>query len=244
MKFDISKDTIPENLKHIAIIMDGNGRWAKKKLKARFFGYTAGSKATRNIINISTRAGLKVLSLFAFSTENWNRPDKEISYLKKIFKAYLIKEKTNLIKNNIIFRVSGSYSRFGDEIVSLVQDLLDATKNNTGMILNLCVSYGGRQDIVEAVKNILKEQKKIKKIDEKVFSKYFEMRDLPDPDLLIRTSGEQRISNFMLWQLAYTELYFSDVFWPEFTSNEYNKAINSYLNRKRRFGFVDIKQKP
>jgi len=243
MKFDINKDTIPSNLKHIAIIMDGNGRWAKQKLKPKIIGYNAGSKTTRNLINLSSKANLKVLSLFAFSTENWSRPEKEINYLKKIFKSYLLKEKKSIINNNIIFRVSGEYLKFGEEIIKLVDDLEIATKKNNGMVLNLCVSYGGRQDIVDAVKKILLENKKTKNLDEISFSKYFKTYDLPDPDLLIRTSGEKRISNFMLWQLAYTELYFCDVFWPDFSSIEYNKAINSFLSRKRRFGLVDNRQK-
>lgn len=241
--FDISKNLVPENLKHIAIIMDGNGRWAKRNLKTRTFGHRQGSKVINDVTVLCANAGLKVLSLFAFSTENWLRPEKEINTLKKLLISYLKKEKKTILKNNIIFTVSGSYLKFGEEVSLLIKDLKTASKNNTGMVLNLCLSYSGRSDIIEAVntlaKDIISEKISANKIDEKTFSQYFENGHLPDPDLLIRTSGELRISNFMLWQLAYTELYFTNVLWPEFDSCELSKAIESFLNRKRRFGLVD-----
>lgn len=241
--FDISKNLIPENLKHIAIIMDGNGRWAKQNLKSRAFGHKQGSRVIHDITLLCANAKLKVLSMFAFSTENWLRPEKEINTLKRLLVSYLKKEKKTILENNITFKVTGSYINFGEEISILIEDLKTASKKNTGMILNLCLSYSGRSDILKAIKaihiDIVDEKLSLEQIDERIFSNYFDNKDLPDPDLLIRTSGELRISNFMLWQLAYTELYFTNVLWPEFNSEELSKAINSFINRKRRFGLVD-----
>lgn len=241
--FDISKNLIPENLKHIAIIMDGNGRWAKRNFKTRTLGHKQGSRVINDITLLCANAKLKTLSLFAFSTENWLRSEKEINTLKKLLVSYLKKEKKTILKNNILFTVTGSYFKFGKEISSLIEELKTASKDNTGMILNLCLSYSGRANIIEAVKvlakDVLEHRLPVSKIDENVFSKYFENNFISEPDLLIRTSGELRISNFMLWQLAYTELYFTNVLWPEFNTSELSKAIDSFLKRKRRFGLVD-----
>jgi len=230
---EISKKDLP---KHIAIIMDGNGRWAKKRGLPRVFGHRAGIKAVRATVEACRELGIPCLSLYAFSTENWQRPKTEIKALMNLLYKYLGKEKQNLKKNNIKLIVSGDINALPKKIQNEIKKVTDYTKNCDGMILNLCLNYGSRQEITNAVNKII--SKKYSSIDESIISKNLYTSDLPDPDLLIRTSGEYRISNFMLWQLAYTELYFTNVLWPDFTKEELYKAIQNYQQRERRFGKV------
>jgi len=230
---EISTKELP---KHIAIIMDGNGRWAKKRGLPRVFGHRAGIKAVRATVEACRELGIPCLSLYAFSTENWQRPKTEIKALMNLLYKYLGKEKQNLKKNNIKLIVSGDINALPKKIQNEIKKVTDYTKNCDGMILNLCLNYGSRQEITNAVNKII--SKKYSCVDESIISKNLYTSDLPDPDLLIRTSGEYRISNFMLWQLAYTELYFTNVLWPDFTKEELFKAIQNYQQRERRFGKV------
>lgn len=231
---------LPSDLNHIAIIMDGNGRWASKRKKPRVFGHKKGSETVKKIIKICSNLGLKYLSLFAFSTENWNRPKEEVDALMTLFKSFLIDSKSVVDKYDICFKVSGEIEKLPTDIQKLVFDLVEKTESSSGMVLNLAISYGGRQDVLQALKLLCKDvlEGKIKindlqlnMIDEKLWT-----AGLPDPDLLIRTSNEYRISNFMLWQLAYTEFYFSKTLWPDFDKDELMLAIESFSKRKRRFG--------
>lgn len=223
--------------KHIGIIMDGNGRWAEKRGLPRIFGHRAGAKTVRLITETSAKLGIKCLSLFAFSTENWYRPKDEVEALFKLLRTYIKKEEKNLIKNNIKLVVSGDLSGLDRQTSTLLERLVRRLKNNTGLILNLCINYSGRLDIIQAVNRILKSG--VKEVDEKKFEKFLYTKDLPELDFLIRTSGELRISNFMLWQLAYTELYFTKTLWPDFTPKEFVLAIKDYQNRERRFGRIN-----
>ncbi len=236
MKFfgiELDENNLPQ---HVGIIMDGNGRWAKKRGLPRIFGHRAGVKTVRNIVEIASKLGIKCLSLFAFSTENWYRPKNEVKGLFNLLKHYIKSERENLKKNNIKLIVSGDISRFDEQTKRTLLKLIEDLKNNTGLVLNLCLNYSGRQEIINAVNKILASG--IKKITEKEFEKFLYTKDLPDLDLLIRTSGELRISNFMLWQLAYTELYFTKTLWPDFSQKEFVLAIKDFQMRERRFGRV------
>lgn len=239
----IEKNTLPKGLRHIAIIMDGNGRWAKKRSKERIFGHNKGSDAVRNIAQVCSKMGLEVLSLYAFSTENWLRPKKEVDTLMSLFKDFLKKERSTILDNNMRFRITGQVHRLPEEIQKLAGCLTLESHTNTGMILNLAVSYGGRQEITYAVKSICRQvidgTLSTDNITEKTINDNLWTSDLPDPDLLIRTSGELRISNFMIWQIAYSEIYITDVLWPDFNEKELMLALESFSNRKRRFGMVD-----
>ncbi|MFN3966076.1 MAG: isoprenyl transferase [Endomicrobiia bacterium] len=226
-----------ENLpKHIAIIMDGNGRWAKKRNLPRVFGHRAGIKAVRQTIEACREIGIPYLSLYAFSTENWQRPKTEIKTLMNLLYKYLKKEKENLKKNDIKLIISGDISALPKIVQKEIKNVTEYTKDCKKMVLNLCLNYGSRQEIINAINKII--SKKYSSVNEAIISKNLYTKDLPDPDLLIRTSGEFRISNFMLWQIAYTELYFTDVLWPDFSKEELYKAIQSYQKRERRFGKV------
>jgi undecaprenyl diphosphate synthase len=233
---------LPEGLKHIAIIMDGNGRWAKKHSRNRLFGHRQGSKAVKVIVETCAKAGLEYLSLFAFSTENWDRPADEVKSLMELFSTFLRQQSGNIIKNKIRFKITGEFDRLPKKVQELANDLIETTANNKGMTLNLAVSYGGRQEILQAVKRIAEDVRtgslKPSDIDQKLFNSYLWTCGMPDPDLLIRTSGEFRISNFMIWQTAYTEIYITKVLWPDFDKTELNKAIEDFTGRKRRFGKV------
>ncbi|MGA1846446.1 isoprenyl transferase [Deferribacter abyssi] len=222
---------------HVAIIMDGNGRWAKKRGLPRIFGHRAGVKAVEKIVSHAANIGIKYLSLFAFSTENWLRPKDEVSGLMMLLSEFVDKKFFEIIEKDIKFVVSGRLIDLPDEPRSKVLKLIETSKNNTGMVLNLALNYGGRKEIVDAVNKILASD--IKDIDEKVFSGFLYSPEVPDIDLLIRTSGEMRISNFMLWRLAYAELYFTKTLWPDFDEAEFDKAIFDYQNRDRRFGMTD-----
>jgi len=221
---------------HIAIIIDGNGRWAKKRNLPRIYGHREGIKTVRKIVEVCSDLGIKILTLYAFSTENWKRPQKEVQGLMRLLNFYLDKEGNKLHKNNIKFIVIGDISKLSENIQQKIKHIIELTKNNTKMILNIALNYGGRQEIIHCVNEILKTN--YKNIDEEIFSKFIFTKNLPDPDLLIRTSGELRISNFLLWQIAYTELYFTPILWPDFDKIELYKAIIEYQNRKRRFGGI------
>ena len=226
--------------KHIAIIMDGNGRWAKKRNKMRVSGHRAGVETVRNIVTACGEEGVKALTLFAFSSENWRRPEKEVGLLMDLFMTVLKSEAKKLQKNNVQLRVIGDLSAFSDKLQGRITDAVELTKDNDGLILNIAANYGGRWDIVNALRNVAEDVKQgklaTKDINEEMLSDYMSFADIPEPDLFIRTGGEERISNFLLWHLAYTELYFTDVLWPDFSKEEFHKAIVSFSQRQRRFG--------
>lgn len=232
-----SKNRIPD---HIAIIMDGNGRWAKKQGKPRIFGHNQGINSVREIVEECGKLGVKYLSLYTFSVENWNRPEQEVVGLMHLLLRTIKKEVKELHKNNVKLSMIGRINDLPDKPRQGLLDGVEKTKDNTGLNLILALSYGGRQEILDATKNLYKEVKEkgltIDDISEQDFSKYLYTGNIPDPDLLIRTSGEMRISNFLLWQLAYTEMYVTDVLWPDFRSRELFDAILDYNKRERRFG--------
>ncbi|MCX7884795.1 MAG: isoprenyl transferase [Caloramator sp.] len=236
---ELDMNNIP---KHIAIIMDGNGRWAKKRNLPRSFGHKAGVETIREIVKACSNIGVKYLTLYAFSTENWKRPADEVSTLMNLLVEYLRGELEELNRNNVIINYIGDISALPDLCQKELVNSNIKTKNNTGLTLNLALNYGGRDEIIKAVKNIyidmLKNNIDIEKIDEKLISNYLYTKNIPDPDLLIRTSGEIRLSNFLLWQIAYTELYFTDIYWPDFKPYHLYKAIIDYQKRDRRFGTV------
>ncbi len=226
---------IPE---HVAIIMDGNGRWAKNKNKPRFYGHKEGMKRVKEIVEVSKEFGIKVLTLFAFSTENWERPKEEVSFLMSLLKEYIKKEVKELKKNNIRLNFIGDLSKFSNDIKNLLNDSMEITSNCNDLMLNIALNYGGRADILQAVKRIVAEKIDEEKINEQLFSNFLYTKGIKDPDLLIRTSGEYRISNFLLWQIAYTELYITDTLWPDFDKNEFKKALEDFSKRERRFGKI------
>lgn len=236
---ELSNLNIPN---HVAIILDGNGRWAKKRFMPRNYGHMQGAKVVEQICEDADSIGIKYLTVYAFSTENWNRPQDEVEALMKLLRNYLkdcIKRANN---NNMRVRVIGEKSRLSDDIRSKIEELEECSKNNTGLNFTIALNYGSRDEIVRAVREISKNVKdgKISEsdIDDKMISDYLDTRGIPDPDLLIRTSGEERLSNFLLWQLAYTEFYFTDVLWPDFNKKELIKAVEKYNERDRRFGKV------
>lgn len=228
--------------KHIAIIMDGNGRWAKKKGGIRIFGHQNGVKSVNDVVEASAEIGVKFLTLYAFSTENWNRPKLEVDALMNLLVSTINNELKNLTKNNIRLLVIGNISQLPKNVRNKLLKTIETTSTNTGLTLVLALSYSSRWEINEAVTNLAKDIKnniiQIEEINENLFKKYLSTSEIPDPELLIRTSGEYRISNFLLYQLAYTELYFTDTLWPDFTKNDYYKAINDYQSRERRFGMT------
>lgn len=226
--------------KHIAIIMDGNGRWAKQKGRLRVFGHENGTKSVRQITETCAELGISCLTLYAFSTENWNRPKIEVQTLMKLLISSLKKEINTLQDNNIKLNAIGDLEQLPNSVRKELLEVIDKTSNNTRMTLTLALSYGSRSEIINAVKEIsIKVKNNIispEKIDESIFNKHIYTQNLPDVDLLIRTSGEQRISNFLLWQIAYAELYFTKVLWPDFTKEHLYEAIVVFQNRERRFG--------
>jgi undecaprenyl diphosphate synthase len=230
---DLDETKLPQ---HVGIIMDGNGRWAKKRGLPRVFGHRAGVNTVRKIVETAAKIGIRCLSLYAFSTENWRRPKNEIEFLFNLLRQYIKKEEKNLIKNNIKVVISGDVSKIDKNTVEALRKLVEKLKNNTGLIVNLCINYGGRQEIIHAVNKIISLG--IKSVDEKKFEEFLYTKDLPELDLLIRTSGELRISNFMLWQVAYAEVYFTKTLWPDFTPKEFVLAIKDYQSRERRFGAI------
>tara|TARA_A200000113_G_scaffold163487_1_gene148067 strand:- start:1361 stop:2089 length:729 start_codon:yes stop_codon:yes gene_type:complete len=234
---EIDNKNIP---KHIAVIMDGNGRWAKKKGKNRLFGHQNGVKALKKLIEESARLNISYLTLFAFSTENWKRPKKEISTIMRLIVLVLKKELKTMMDNKIKLETIGDLEKLPENVKSNLIKTVNKTKNNNKLTLTVAINYGGKEDISNAFKLLLEKVKNNiispKKIDELIINNHLYTRNLPDVDLLIRTSGEQRISNFLLWKIAYAELYFSNVLWPDFNEKCLHDAIISYQNRERRFG--------
>lgn len=234
---DIKSENLPA---HIAIIMDGNGRWAKEKGKLRVFGHENGVKTVRSTVEDCVRLGLKYLTLYTFSTENWKRPKLEVDTLMRLLVSSLKKELDTFTKNNIRLNTIGDIASLPETAYKELIEVMEITKNNTGMTLTLALSYGAREELKNAVKQISTKVKNNiispENIDETIINTHLYTHDLPDVDLLIRTSGEHRISNFLLWQIAYAELYFIDVFWPDFKERHLVEAIKNYQNRERRFG--------
>ncbi len=226
--------------KHVAVIMDGNGRWAKEKGKLRVFGHKNGVKAVRQTVESAAEIGIKVLTLYAFSTENWNRPKLEVEMLMNLLVSSLKKELKLLLKNNISLRAIGDITTLPSRTQKMLNEVIEKTKGNTHLILNLALSYSSKEEIVNAFKNISKKivnnELSVEEIDKNIINNHLYTRNLPNVDLVIRTSGEKRISNFLLWQIAYAELYFTSVFWPDFGKEEFYKAIIDYQQRERRFG--------
>lgn len=220
--------------KHIAIIMDGNGRWAKARNKERTFGHLEGTKNVRNIAIAAKDFGVKVLTLYAFSTENWARPKSEVAFLMKLPKVFIDEYLKELMENNIKIQTIGHYQKLPKETVKVLDYAMAQTKHNNGMILNFALNYGSKDEIVHSVNTLLKQGKTHVTMQD--IEKHLMTADLLDVDLCIRTSGEQRLSNFLLWQLAYAELYFTDVAWPDFDKDQLALAINKYRQRERRFG--------
>jgi undecaprenyl diphosphate synthase len=234
---DIDINRLP---KHIAIIMDGNGRWAKLRNKPRVFGHREGAKSVRKIVEATARLGIKNLTLYAFSTENWNRPKHEVKTLMKLLVSALKRELVLMKKNNIKLNAIGHTDKMPENVQHELQEVLDETKTNTGLVLTLALSYGARQEIQRAIKEISYKVKNniisVENVDENIINKHLYTQNLPDVDLLIRTSGEVRISNFLLWQIAYAELYFTKELWPDFDETSLLNAITDYQLRERRFG--------
>ena len=231
------KYTLP---RHVAVIMDGNGRWAKKRGATRIFGHRNAIKAVREVTEECARLGVEYLTLYAFSTENWGRPKAEVDALMELLVSSLRKELDTLLKNNVRLNAIGDLAGLPDKCRQELEETIKETSENSGLVLTLALNYSGRWDIMKAVKGYMKSvqegKEDIEEFDERKFSNYLITDNMPDPELLIRTSGELRISNFLLWQMAYTELYFTDVLWPDFRKEHLLEAIESYQKRERRFG--------
>ncbi len=227
---------------HVAIIMDGNGRWAKKKGKIRTFGHRAGVESVRAAVRFARQSNIQVLTLFAFSSENWKRPEEEVSVLMDLFNLVLNKEAKRLNKNGVRLQVLGDLSRFDDKLVGKIRKAEEMTSENTDLVLNIAANYGGRWDILHAAKQMAQDiaagNVAVNDIDETGFDQYMSTQGLPELDLLIRTGGEHRISNFLLWQCAYAELYFTDVLWPDFDEEAFYLAVKDFSERQRRFGVI------
>ena len=221
---------------HIAIIMDGNGRWARKRAMPRHLGHKAGIRPVRASVRFAASNGISVLTLFAFSSENWNRPREEVGRLMSLFLDALDKEVDELHENNVRIRFVGSLNHLSTVLQTKIRHAEKLTETNCGLRLNVAVAYGGRWDIVNAAKKALNEGVSVDALDEETLAHYLQLGDCPDPDLLIRTGGETRISNFLLWQLAYSELYFTDVLWPDFDEAAFQDALAFFAARQRRFG--------
>ena len=237
LKSNIHSQNLP---KHIAIIMDGNGRWAKEKGFLRVFGHENGTKSVRTTVESCAELGIENLTLYAFSTENWNRPKLEVKTLMQLLISSLKKELNNLQKNSIRLNAIGNLEHLPERVLKELLHVIDKTKDNTHMTLTLALSYGSRDELINATKQICDKVKNniisVENIDETLINQHLYTQNLPDVDLLIRTSGEKRISNFLLWQIAYAELYFTDVYWPDFTNENLYEAIINYQKRERRFG--------
>ena len=228
---------------HIAIILDGNGRWAKAKGMPRNYGHAQGSKNVERICEEAWRMGIKYLTVYAFSTENWNRPDSEVAALMKLLRNYMKTCLKTAAKNDMKIRVIGDIEPLDDDIKNRIRELEEATVNNGGLNFTIALNYGSRDGITRAAKKLAADcaagKVSAEEINEDLFQSYLDTHDIPDPDLMIRTSGEQRLSNYLLWQLAYSEFYFTDVPWPDFTKEELVRAIEEYNHRHRRFGGVE-----
>lgn len=230
---------IPE---HVAIILDGNGRWAKKRLMPRTYGHSQGAKNVEKICDEAYEIGIKYITVYAFSTENWKRPKEEVDTIMKLLKNYLQDYLVKIKTNNMVFRVIGDRSGLREDIVADIQELESASKKNTGLNFTIAINYGSRDEILRGIKNVVKDAKdgkiNIEEFTEKDFAGYLDTKEIPDPDLVIRTSGELRLSNYLLWQLAYSEFYFTNVLWPDFDKKELLKAVKKYSDRDRRFGKI------
>jgi undecaprenyl diphosphate synthase len=230
---------IPE---HVAIIMDGNGRWARKRMMPRTYGHAQGSRIVEQICKDAYNMGIKYLTVYAFSTENWRRPKSEVDELMKLLRSYLANSIKDSSKNNMKVRVIGDISILPDDMQSSIYELEKASEKNTGLQFTVAINYGSRDEIVRAARAAARDAAEGRisydDINEELFSQYLDTRDIPEPDLLIRTSGEKRLSNFLMWQTAYTELYFTDVLWPDFNKDELAKAVQYYSSRTRKFGTV------
>lgn len=237
--YEIDYTHIP---RHVAIIMDGNGRWARAKGLPRIAGHKVGMTTVIDIAKTANELGIEIVTFFTFSTDNWKRPEDEVSFLMDLPTEFLIEHLEELISNNIQIRVMGNHHNLPKNTLIAVDKAKKMTKKNTGTILNFALNYGGRTEIVDAAKDIyqelLQEKIKIEDIDEEMFAKHLDTAGYPDPELLIRTSGELRLSNFLIWQLAYAELWFTDVYWPDFTADLFKEAIHDYQLRSRRFGGI------
>jgi len=229
------KSNLPQ---HVAIIMDGNGRWARERGLPRYLGHKTGAESTREVIKISQQLGIKYLTLYTFSIENWRRPKQEVDFLMMLLKKLIREEVDSLYKNNVRLDFIGKIDYFPEPLIQELTRAKEKTASCTGLHVILALSYGGRVEILDAVKKIVKEGINPDNITEEVFKKYTYLPDIPEPDLLIRTGGEVRISNFLLWHIAYTELYFTPTLWPDFRKEEYLKIIEDFSKRERRFGGV------
>ena len=231
---------------HVAIILDGNGRWARKRLMPRNYGHAKGAKTVEQICEDAWNLGIKYLTVYAFSTENWNRPQNEVEALMKLLKNYLKDciERSN--SNNMRFRVIGDKTGLNEELRVKIEELEEMTRENTGLVFTIAINYGSRDEMLRAMRNMAEDVKNGKvspeQIDKDIFEEYLDTKGIPDPDLLIRTSGEQRLSNYLLWQLAYTEFYFTDVLWPDFTVEDLKKAIIAFNKRDRRYGKISLEE--
>jgi undecaprenyl diphosphate synthase len=234
---DIAKEKLP---RHVAIIMDGNGRWAEQRSLPRFAGHKAGVETVRRVVQMSGELGIEALTLFAFSSENWRRPKKEVGLLMDLFLTALEREVKQLHDTGVQLRVIGDLSAFPKKLQQRIEKSMKLTSDNKGLVLNIAANYGGKWDMIQATRKVAKlvEQGEIScdEVSEDLIEQHLSLSDLPNPDLFIRTGGEQRISNFLIWQLAYSELYFTRVLWPDFDHEEYATAIKSFTNRQRRFG--------
>ncbi len=240
---DLTKTVSDSSLTHLAIIMDGNGRWAKRRGLPRVAGHQQGVEAVTRIVDECVRSGIRFLSLFAFSSENWGRPQQEVDALMGLLLQYLSSQRQKMLSEGIRLKVIGDRNRLSEMVRTALADAEKETSQGQSLTLVLALSYGGRDEIMRAAKKIAQDaldgQLDIEQLDNKSFSAFLDTGDIPEPDLLIRTSGEVRISNFLLWQAAYAEFYFTDVFWPDFDAEELHKAINVYQQRKRRFGLTE-----
>ena len=234
-KDKIDTDKLPH---HVAITMDGNGRWAKSKGKFRVFGHQSGVKAVRDTVEGAAEIGLKYITLYAFSTENWDRPKREVNALMSLLVSTINKETKTLLDNNIRLEAIGNIEELPKKCQSELKEAIEKTKHGSGTTLILALSYSSRWEIINAIKQIVKNEVSEKNINEELFSQYLTTKGVPNPELLIRTSGEQRISNFLLWQIAYSELYFTDILWPEFRREDLFEAIYKFQKRERRFGKI------
>ena len=224
------------NLSHIAIIMDGNRRWAKEKHLPSMMGHKKGVEALKKTVRACGELGIKYLTVYAFSTENWNREQSEVDFLMELLASTIKNELKELYENNVKIDYIGDLTKLSGNLQKILQNSVDTTKNNTGVNLNIAINYGSRDEIVHAVKKIVSKNIDIDKIDEELISQNLYTSDIPDPDMVIRTSGEKRISNFLLWQIAYSEIYITDIFWPDFDKEKLKEAIVDFAKRKRRWG--------
>lgn len=223
---------------HVAIILDGNGRWAKSKGMPRNYGHTIGAKNVEVILRAADELGIQYVTMYAFSTENWNRPEGEVEALMKLLNSYLKNCIKTARKNNMRVRVIGDVTGLTPDFQERIRNLEEESSHNTGLNFQIAINYGSRDEIIRAFRNITKEGIEPEQITEELLERYLDTHDIPDPDLLIRTSGEQRVSNYLLWQLAYSEFYFTDVPWPDFSPEELRKAVADYSDRDRRYGKI------